>query len=77
MIESQVNYILQLIQMVAKTQTQAVVKAEVQDQFNEMYRNSLKVQYGNQAVSVGTTRWRKKLSLWPTYTWKFGSTPAK
>lgn len=36
MIESQVNYILQLIEMAEKAQSQAiVVKADIQDQFNQ------------------------------------------
>lgn len=74
MIESQVNYILQLIQMVAKkTQTQAVaVKAEVQDQFNE----DVQQQLAGTVWQSGCVSWYqqdggKNFALWPTYTWKF------
>lgn len=73
MIESQVNYILQLIQMVEKTQTQAVaVKAEVQDQFNE----NVQQQLAGTVWQSGCVSWYqqdggKNFALWPTYTWKF------
>lgn len=73
MIESQVNYILQLIQMVAKTQTQAVtVKAEVQDQFNENVQKQLEgTVWQSGCVSWYQQDGGKNFALWPTYTWKF------
>lgn len=73
MIESQVNYILQLIQMVAKTQTQAVtVKAEVQDQFNENVQQQLEgTVWQSGCVSWYQQDGGKNFALWPTYTWKF------
>lgn len=73
MIESQVNYILQLIQMVEKTQTQAVaVKDEIQDQFND----NVQKQLSGTVWQSGCVSWYqqdggKNFSLWPTYTWKF------
>lgn len=74
MIESQVNYILQLIQTVDKTGTQAVeIKHEVQDQFNERVQEQLK---GTVWQAGGCSSWYqaadgKNFSLWPTYTWKY------
>lgn len=73
MIESQVNYILQLIQMVQKTQTQAVVvKAEIQDQFNEKVQKQLEgTVWQSGCVSWYQQDGGKNFALWPTYTWKF------
>lgn len=74
MIESQVNYILQLIQTVDKTSTQAVeIKHEVQDQFNQRVQNQLK---GTVWQAGGCSSWYqaadgKNFSLWPTYTWRY------
>ena len=74
MIESQVNYILQLIQTVDKTGSQAVeIKQEVQDQFNERVQEQLK---GTVWQAGGCSSWYqaadgKNFSLWPTYTWKY------
>jgi cation diffusion facilitator CzcD-associated flavoprotein CzcO len=73
MIESQVNYILQLIQMVQKTHTQAiVVKAEIQDQFN----HNVQKQLAGTVWQSGCVSWYqqdggKNFALWPTYTWKY------
>lgn len=73
MIESQVNYILQLIEMTQKTQSQAiVVKADTQDQFNQ----HLQSQFTNTIWQSGCVSWYqqedgKNFSLWPTYTWKY------
>lgn len=73
MIESQVNYILQLIEMTQKTQSQAiVVKTDTQDQFNQ----HLQSQFTNTIWQSGCVSWYqqedgKNFSLWPTYTWKY------
>ena len=73
MIESQVSYILQLIEMTQKTQSQAiVVKADTQDQFNQ----HLQSQFTNTIWQSGCVSWYqqedgKNFSLWPTYTWKY------
>lgn len=74
MIESQVNYILQLIQTVDKTATQAIeIKHDAQDQFNERVQEQLK---GTVWQAGGCSSWYqaadgKNFSLWPTYTWKY------
>lgn len=73
MIESQVNYILQLIEMAEKAQSQAiVVKADTQDQFNQ----HLQSQFTNTIWQSGCVSWYqqadgKNFSLWPNYTWKY------
>ncbi|WP_336148581.1 NAD(P)/FAD-dependent oxidoreductase [Acinetobacter ursingii] len=74
MIESQVNYILQLIEMVDKTQTLAVeVKADVQTQFNRKIQQQLKdtVWQSGGCVSWYQAADGKNFALWPTYTWKY------
>lgn len=73
MIESQVQYILQLIQLVNKTQTQAVaIKPEVQDAFNDRVQEQLKgTVWQSGCVSWYQQDGGKNFSLWPTYTWKF------
>ena len=73
MIESQVNYILQLIQMVNKTQVQAIaVKPEIQEQFNQAVQNKLKgTVWQSGCVSWYQQDGGKNFSLWPTYTWKY------
>jgi cation diffusion facilitator CzcD-associated flavoprotein CzcO len=73
MIESQVNYILQLIQLTEKTHNKAiVVKDSVQDQFN----NDLQKNFQGTIWQSGCVSWYqqddgKNFSLWPTYTWKY------
>lgn len=73
MIESQVNYILQLIEMAQKTQSQAiVVKADIQDQFNHQVQS----QFTDTIWQSGCVSWYqqadgKNFSLWPSYTWKY------
>ena len=73
MIESQVNYILQLIEMAEKAQSQAiVVKADTQDQFNQ----HLQSQFTDTIWQSGCVSWYqqadgKNFSLWPSYTWKY------
>ena len=73
MIESQVNYILQLIQLVAKTKTQAIsIKPEVQDQFNDDVQQQLQgTVWQSGCVSWYQQDGGKNFALWPTYTWKF------
>ena len=73
MIESQVNYILQLIQLVDKTQTQAIViKPEVQDQFNHKIQQKLEgTVWQSGCVSWYQQDGGKNFALWPTYTWKY------
>ncbi|MFX8625585.1 NAD(P)/FAD-dependent oxidoreductase, partial [Acinetobacter baumannii] len=74
MIESQVNYILQLIELVDKSGQQAVeIKPEVQDTFNEGIQKQLQ---GTVWQAGGCNSWYqaadgKNFSLWPTYTWKY------
>lgn len=73
MIESQVNYILQLIKLVDKTQTQAIViKPEVQDRFNQEVQQKLEgTVWQSGCVSWYQQDGGKNFSLWPTYTWKY------
>jgi len=73
MIESQVNYILQLIQFVDKSNTRAiVVKTDVQDQFNTNVQKQLKgTVWQSGCVSWYQQDSGKNFSLWPTYTWKY------
>ncbi|OTG82984.1 flavin-containing monooxygenase [Acinetobacter sp. ANC 4648] len=73
MIESQTNYIIQMIQLVHKTQTQAIsVKAEAQDQFNQNVQKQLKgTVWQSGCVSWYQQDGGKNFSLWPTYTWKY------
>ncbi|MDV2439862.1 NAD(P)/FAD-dependent oxidoreductase [Acinetobacter gerneri] len=73
MIESQVDYILQLIQLVEKTNTQAiVVRPQVQDDFNEKIQEKLKgTVWQSGCVSWYQQDGGKNFSLWPTYTWKY------
>lgn len=73
MIESQVNYILQLIQLVDKTQTQAlVIKTDIQDQFNQKVQQKLEgTVWQSGCVSWYQQDGGKNFSLWPTYTWKY------
>ena len=73
MIEAQIEYILQLIQLVDRTQTQAaVVKDEIQDKFNDRVQRMLE----GTVWQSGCTSWYqqnggKNFSLWPTYTWRY------
>lgn len=73
MIESQVNYILQLIEIVNKTATQAiVVKPEVQDEYNEHVQHMLEgTVWQSGCVSWYQQDGGKNFALWPTYTWKY------
>ena len=73
MIESQVNYILQLIQAVERTNTHAVVvKNHVQDKFNQ----KIQKQFEGTVWQSGCVSWYqqdggKNFALWPSYTWKY------
>lgn len=73
MIESQVNYILQLIQMTERLKTDAiVVKDKVQDAFNDKIQH----QFSGTVWQSGCVSWYqqddgKNFSLWPSYTWKY------
>ena len=73
MIESQVEYILQLIQMVERSHTEAIlVKDEVHDQFNAQVQHMME----NTVWQSGCVSWYqqdggKNFALWPTYTWKY------
>nr|WP_174506013.1 NAD(P)/FAD-dependent oxidoreductase [Acinetobacter sp. Marseille-Q1620] len=73
MIESQVNYILQLIKLVDKTETQAiVVRDKVQDAFNDRIQEQLKgTVWQSGCVSWYQQDGGKNFALWPTYTWKY------
>ncbi|RKG33030.1 flavin-containing monooxygenase [Acinetobacter tianfuensis] len=73
MIESQVNYILQLIQLTEKTHSKAiVVKDEVQDRFNlDLQKNFQGTIWQSGCVSWYQQDDGKNFSLWPTYTWKY------
>ena len=73
MIESQVDYILQMMDLVAQSQSNAiVVKDQVQDQFNQDVQDML----NNTVWQSGCVSWYqqdggKNFALWPTYTWKY------
>ena len=73
MIEAQVNYILQLIESVDRSNTKAVVvKDSVQDAFN----HKIQEQFAGTVWQSGCVSWYqqeggKNFSLWPTYTWKY------
>jgi len=73
MIESQVKYILQLIQMVEQSQTAAVmVKEVVYDQFNVYVQHMLDhTVWQSGCVSWYQQNGGRNFALWPTYTWKY------
>ncbi|CAM4314068.1 flavin-containing monooxygenase [Acinetobacter pragensis] len=73
MIESQVEYILQMMQLVGKTHSNAiVVKDQVQDQFNQHVQNMLNgTVWQSGCVSWYQQDGGKNFALWPTYTWKY------
>lgn len=72
-IEAQVAYILQMMDMVEKNQSAAIViKDEAQDQFNQYLESMLK----NSVWESGCISWYqqekgKNFALWPTFTWKY------
>lgn len=73
MIEAQVDYILQMMDLVTQSQSNAiVVKDQVQDQFNHDVQDML----NNTVWQSGCLSWYqqdggKNFALWPTYTWKY------
>lgn len=74
MIESQVDYILQLIRKVDLSQCSAIeVKQEQQDRFNQKIQQQLQgtVWQAGGCVSWYQTQEGKNFSLWPTYTWQY------
>lgn len=73
-IESQINYILQLIQLVKHTHCHAiVVKDQVQDQYNAEVQSLLKgMVWQSGCVSWYQQDQGKNFTLWSTYTWEYG-----
>ena len=73
MIESQVNYILQMIQLVKQSHSHAiVVKDQVQTQFNQDIQTLLNgTVWQSGCVSWYQQDGGKNFALWPTYTWKY------
>ncbi len=73
MIESQVDYILQMIKAVDQSHSNAiVVKADVHDAFNDHVQKMM----NNTVWQSGCVSWYqqdggKNFALWPTYTWKY------
>ena len=73
MIEAQVDYILQMMDLVTQSQSNAiVVKDQVQDQFNQDVQDML----NNTVWQSGCVSWYqqdggKNFAIWPTYTWKY------
>ena len=73
MIESQVNYILQLINKVEQSRCKGVVvKDAVQDRFNQRIQK----QFDGTVWQSGCVSWYqqdggKNFALWPSYTWKY------
>lgn len=73
MIESQVNYILQMMQLVEQSQSDAiVVKDDVQDDFNDQLQRKMKhTVWASGCVSWYQNAQGKNFTLWPNYTWKY------
>jgi len=73
MIEAQVEYILQLMQLVDRSQSDAImVKDQAQDAFNQQVQHMFEKtvwQFG--CVSWYQQEGGKNFALWPTYTWKY------
>lgn len=73
MIEAQVEYILQLMQLVDQSQSDAImVKDQAQDAFNQQVQHMFEKtvwQFG--CVSWYQQEGGKNFALWPTYTWKY------
>ncbi|WP_051586537.1 flavin-containing monooxygenase [Acinetobacter sp. Ver3] len=73
MIESQVNYILQLIEAVEKSKTKAIV---VKDLVQEEFNRKIQEKFAGTVWQSGCVSWYqqeggKNFSLWPSYTWKY------
>jgi cyclohexanone monooxygenase len=73
MIESQVEYILQMMDLVQRSHSQAiVVKDQVQDQFNQKVQTMMDgTVWQSGCVSWYQQDGGKNFALWPTYTWKY------
>lgn len=73
MIEAQVDYILQMMQLVSKSKSQAIaVKDDIQDQYNEYVQHMLDgTVWQSGCVSWYQQNGGKNFALWPTYTWKY------
>lgn len=73
MIESQVEYILQMMDLVKRSHSQAiVVKDQVQDQFNQNVQDMMDgTVWQSGCVSWYQQDGGKNFALWPTYTWKY------
>ena len=73
MIEAQVEYILQLMQLVDRSQSDAImVKDQAQDAFNQQVQHMFeKTVWQSGCVSWYQQEGGKNFALWPTYTWKY------
>lgn len=73
MIEAQVEYILQLMQLVDRSQSDAImVKDQAQDTFNQQVQHMFeKTVWQSGCVSWYQQEGGKNFALWPTYTWKY------
>jgi len=73
MIEAQVEYILQLMQLVDQSQSDAImVKDQAQDAFNQQVQHMFeKTVWQSGCVSWYQQEGGKNFALWPTYTWKY------
>lgn len=73
MIEAQVEYILQLMQLVDQFQSDAImVKDQAQDTFNQQVQHMFeKTVWQSGCVSWYQQEGGKNFALWPTYTWKY------
>jgi cyclohexanone monooxygenase len=67
------EYILQMLNLVEKTQTQAIaVKDQVQDRFNARVQEMLSgTVWQSGCVSWYQQDGGRNFALWPTYTWKY------
>jgi cation diffusion facilitator CzcD-associated flavoprotein CzcO len=73
MIEAQVNYILQMLELVESTHSNAlVVKDQAQERFNQDVQKLLDgTVWQSGCVSWYQQDGGKNFALWPTYTWKY------
>ncbi|QPF33136.1 NAD(P)/FAD-dependent oxidoreductase [Acinetobacter lwoffii] len=73
MIEAQVEYILQLMQLVDRSQSDAImVKDQAQDTFNQQVQHMFeKTVWQSGCVNWYQQEGGKNFALWPTYTWKY------
>src|SRR5690606_13933253 len=73
MIETQVEYILKLMQLVDQFQSDAImVKDQAQDTFNQQVQHMFeKTVWQSGCVSWYQQKGGKNFALWPTYTWKY------